>query len=311
MILWNTAPQELLQIFFDALSTKATVPFLIVSWPSHVGKTTCIEQHIMKLLWLFVAQDYLPLYDCEATLWKKHTLKVDVASKDQSIELASWRVVQNLWTRNASERLSRSPAGEWKILFLENIERMTITAANALLKSLEEPLPNRLIVATTKNYKLLLDTIISRAMIIRFQPVPLWLVEEYCGEHYKDTAEPIRRFVVWYSAWCPWRALWLLDQDQWLSAMADCFNACLRFYQAWWSTVEQFQRLQKRQKEYGTVSDLIDGLLYALQNTKEPKQQQGVQQLIAWKKLLQTNVSVDTILFSLSVDASHLDATIA
>ena len=73
---------------------------------------------------------------------------------------------------------------------------MTTSSANALLKSLEEPLPNRLIIATTSNYKLLLDTIISRAMIIRFHPVPYDILYEHCSTTYPQTAEPIRRFVV-------------------------------------------------------------------------------------------------------------------
>jgi len=53
-----------------------------------------------------------------------------------------------------------------KILLIEHIDRATIGAANALLKSLEEPLPNRIIIASTTNKDMMLPTILSRALLI-------------------------------------------------------------------------------------------------------------------------------------------------
>jgi hypothetical protein len=62
--------------------------------------------------------------------------------------------------------LSYAPAGDLKILMIEHIDRATIWAANALLKSLEEPLPNRIIIASTTNKDSILPTILSRALLI-------------------------------------------------------------------------------------------------------------------------------------------------
>jgi replication-associated recombination protein RarA len=45
---------------------------------------------------------------------------------------------------------------------------MNISAANAFLKTCEEPLPKRLIIATTSNHIQLLETILSRALTIKF-----------------------------------------------------------------------------------------------------------------------------------------------
>ncbi|PID99713.1 MAG: hypothetical protein CSA81_14840, partial [Acidobacteria bacterium] len=56
-------------------------------------------------------------------------------------------------------------------VFIENIERATIAAANALLKHLEEPLPNRYIVATTSSPDDVLQTLHSRALTIAMSPV--------------------------------------------------------------------------------------------------------------------------------------------
>ena len=53
-------------------------------------------------------------------------------------------------------------------MLIENIDRMNVAAMNAFLKTCEEPLPHRVIIATTANKSLLLDTIVSRAVTIPF-----------------------------------------------------------------------------------------------------------------------------------------------
>jgi DNA polymerase III subunit delta' len=51
---------------------------------------------------------------------------------------------------------------------LENIDRMVVGAANAFLKTAEEPLSSRLLIATASNELAVLETIRSRALLIRF-----------------------------------------------------------------------------------------------------------------------------------------------
>lgn len=51
---------------------------------------------------------------------------------------------------------------------IEDIDRLTDAAANALLKILEEPLPGRLLIATTSQALSLLPTILSRALLFSF-----------------------------------------------------------------------------------------------------------------------------------------------
>ncbi|MEI6672847.1 MAG: hypothetical protein WCL02_06020 [bacterium] len=70
--------------------------------------------------------------------------------------------------RDVNARLQQSAIGKYKVVFLENIERIIPEAANAFLKTCEEPLPKRLIIATTSNSIQLLETILSRALTIKF-----------------------------------------------------------------------------------------------------------------------------------------------
>ncbi len=58
-----------------------------------------------------------------------------------------------------------------KVIIIENAENMNLEASNALLKTLEEPPANTLIILTTSNQNKLLPTIISRTKKIRFKPL--------------------------------------------------------------------------------------------------------------------------------------------
>ena len=58
-----------------------------------------------------------------------------------------------------------------KACILEPAERMSVNAANSLLKTLEEPPGNALIILLTENADMLLPTIRSRCQLVRFSPL--------------------------------------------------------------------------------------------------------------------------------------------
>jgi DNA polymerase-3 subunit delta' len=60
--------------------------------------------------------------------------------------------------------------GRTKVFIIRNIELMTLEAANALLKTLEEPAPNTLMILTTSVPEANLDTIKSRCHTVQFFP---------------------------------------------------------------------------------------------------------------------------------------------
>ncbi|WP_440875855.1 DNA polymerase III subunit delta' [Thalassotalea sp. PLHSN55] len=60
--------------------------------------------------------------------------------------------------------------GQVKTLIIESAEKMTIAAANALLKTLEEPSGDSVIVLLTQDIESLLATIISRCRLISLRP---------------------------------------------------------------------------------------------------------------------------------------------
>jgi len=63
---------------------------------------------------------------------------------------------------------SRSYFGSWRVTIIDQAERMSIAAANSILKALEEPPENTIICLITVEARDILPTILSRCQILRF-----------------------------------------------------------------------------------------------------------------------------------------------
>ncbi len=71
------------------------------------------------------------------------------------------------------ERLSMSSfLGGWKAAFIEEAELLNTAAANALLKTLEEPAPKTVLILRANSASNVLPTIASRCQVLRFTVVP-------------------------------------------------------------------------------------------------------------------------------------------
>ena len=62
--------------------------------------------------------------------------------------------------------------GSFKVVIVDESERMNRSAQNAFLKTLEEPPPDSVIILVTSRETALLPTIRSRCQIVRFSPLP-------------------------------------------------------------------------------------------------------------------------------------------
>ena len=60
--------------------------------------------------------------------------------------------------------------GKFKTVLIENAQTMTQAAANALLKTLEEPTANSIIILVTNDIEMLLPTIVSRCRVLNIRP---------------------------------------------------------------------------------------------------------------------------------------------
>jgi DNA polymerase III subunit delta' len=81
--------------------------------------------------------------------------------------------------RDLKRELSRkSFSGRYKVCLIDDADKMTLQAENALLKTLEEPTPDTVIILITGKPYRLLPTVLSRCQHLKFQPLALFDASE-------------------------------------------------------------------------------------------------------------------------------------
>ena len=77
----------------------------------------------------------------------------------------------------------RPLVGSHKVCVIDEADTMTIEAANALLKTLEDPPAHCLFLLISSRPEHLLPTIRSRCIALRFSPLPVGNIEEFLTQH--------------------------------------------------------------------------------------------------------------------------------
>lgn len=97
--------------------------------------------------------------------------------------------------KTAMEKLTYfSYEAKYKILLIDNAQKLTITAANSLLKLIEEPTSDTIIILTTTSDEAVLPTIRSRCQRIYFGLQPLEKIVEYLQQlHLEESREKIQQ----------------------------------------------------------------------------------------------------------------------
>ncbi|MEA4846443.1 MAG: DNA polymerase III subunit delta' [Clostridiaceae bacterium] len=101
----------------------------------------------------------------------------------------------------------------YKIIIIENAEKMTIDAQDAFLKTLEEPPENTVFLLLAENHNLLLPTIVSRCQIYRFKPVNRLEMKSYIEARYDYSSREVEA-AVRHSGGVVGRALELLKDKE-------------------------------------------------------------------------------------------------
>lgn len=79
----------------------------------------------------------------------------------------------------------------FRVFIVNNAERLNEEAANAFLKTLEEPVKDTIIILVTSSPASLPETVLSRCQIIRFYPLQQKEMNEYLTKHLKIDSEQI------------------------------------------------------------------------------------------------------------------------
>ncbi len=92
--------------------------------------------------------------------------------------------------RGLQRQLALTPVeGHWRVTILRRFEEATTSAANALLKTLEEPPPYVVIAVLAGDADRLLPTIVSRCQQVPLRPLPVTTVQQALAERWNTEPE--------------------------------------------------------------------------------------------------------------------------
>jgi len=114
--------------------------------------------------------------------------------------------------RKLQRRVSYKPLeGNWKVYIIDDAASATEEAANCLLKTLEEPPPQVILILITENIYRLLSTVRSRCQLILFRQIPRNLIEKTLRDQYQVPSDEARS-LAWLSSGSIGRAVYYLER---------------------------------------------------------------------------------------------------
>ncbi len=303
-ICWNPVAQKILKDFFENIKQTwaPAYKFMIVHWPSNVGKSYILKNLTKDVLWDNYKTDFLYIKDLSEYLGKRHTIKIEVETKNQNVKIDWEGIFLDLGSREINEWIAKSSVGKLKIVLIENIERMTTSAANAFLKTFEEVYGNVLIIATSNNIQSVLDTIISRAFLIRFEMPTYDEVRTFLKQSYPDKDEKSIDLITNFSMWRIGFAKKIIENKSDneyhdLPAILDYYQKYLQIINDNGKHNEKLNILNNVYKNWN-LEIFFDAIIYGLDKTKDYEK---IQKIILAKKMIEANVWVENVLFYINL----------
>jgi DNA polymerase-3 subunit delta' len=126
----------------------------------------------------------------------------------------------------------------WKIVIMDEADRMTEEAANALLKILEEPPPKTMFILVTSRPENLFETVLSRCQPVKFLPLRKELQEKILNKGpISDKASKLRNEVLTISPKNIFQISQLISQADVSENKQSLVIDILNFIFCWWRDV--------------------------------------------------------------------------
>lgn len=122
--------------------------------------------------------------NCENTLFGfcnkcYHCLSIEKNMHPDVIRIEEKDIIKIDVIRKIKKELGFKPfIAKKKVCIILESEKMNESAQNCLLKTLEEPSGDSILILTTTNISMLLPTIISRSCVLKFSPLPILEMEK-------------------------------------------------------------------------------------------------------------------------------------
>jgi len=163
-----------------ALGAGRVAHAYLFSGPQGVGKRTLALAFAKALNCASTGVGYCgACRDCEAIEGGSHENVIELSPVDKDGAPSPGGTIKIDRVREAAAALRFSPRAGSRVVILDHAERLQPEAANAMLKTLEEPPAGAVIILVTSMARLLLSTIISRCQTLNFSPLGVDEVEGF------------------------------------------------------------------------------------------------------------------------------------
>jgi DNA polymerase-3 subunit delta' len=169
-------------------------------------------------------------------------------TKTLSVDDIREQIIERVKTKQYSFR--------YKIFIVDEADKMTPQAQNALLKTLEEPPEYVIIILIAENAESFLPTVLSRCVVLRFMPIGNDDIKRFLIEK-KNMSEADAAFYAEYSMGSIGNAL-LLSEDENFSAMRhELYEKLISIPKMSLTSVMAMGRSLDKFKDYSELTDMI------------------------------------------------------
>ncbi|MDD5634800.1 MAG: DNA polymerase III subunit delta', partial [Candidatus Omnitrophica bacterium] len=191
-------------------SGRIPVSFLF-SGPEGVGRALTAKALIMSLFCQGKTDGVTPCLSCVVCHKIDSGVHPDVIwikphEKNSNIKIEEIRSLRDALNLKPYE-------SSWSVCVIEDAHMMTVSASNALLKIMEEPPGNSLIILITSKKELLLPTVVSRCSEVRFNSLSIKTAKDIIMDKKPDLDERAAYFLAYFSQGAPGKALELAGSE--------------------------------------------------------------------------------------------------
>ncbi|MBS1249098.1 MAG: DNA polymerase III subunit tau [Chloroflexi bacterium] len=252
-MIWNMIGHQWAVSLLSGHITQNTLRHAyLFTGPKGVGRRTLALRFTQALNCPSPLADGAPCRTCHTCLRIERMQHPDLFVIQSEGDSDSLKVDQ---VRGLLHRLSLSAyEASHKVAMLLDFEEATPSAANALLKTLEEPPPQVLLLLTAESSDILLETVVSRCEEVRLRPVPLDTVQAGLKQEWGIPHEEAR-LLAHISGGRPGYALYLHEHPKALTQRGEWLDDLLRLLPA--SRIERFAYAEDLHKDTETFHRLL------------------------------------------------------
>ncbi|WP_432736712.1 DNA polymerase III subunit delta' [Pediococcus pentosaceus] len=174
---------EIVKRFNEMIDSQHLSHAYLLTGADGIGKKD-VAQWVAMRLFCIDLQGSMPCGECEECtriISGQHPDVVEIAPDGQSIKVEQVRFLKAEFSKSGVE-------GARKVFIIEQANKMTTSAANSLLKFIEEPSGEVTAFLLAENRSLMLPTIVSRTEIIELKPLPKdRLIKELTEQNIAET----------------------------------------------------------------------------------------------------------------------------